>query len=117
MANIAIGDIMSRVKPYLVGGLGGAVAITIIGFSADWVVATGTMERQVQEARVAALAEVCEVNAEKHWADTGKKVAALEGYNNEEREKLAERFTPHIKDFEQISEDVTDHCEEALRPA
>jgi hypothetical protein len=51
------------IKPAAWGAVGGAVAIAIIGFSADWVVTSGTAaemaEMQSDEAVLAALTPVC----------------------------------------------------------
>lgn len=104
-------------KPHLIGGVIGAIAVTVLGFSMDWVVSTGNMEQQVREARVNLLAQVCEVNAEAHWVDSGNELAALEGWDNEDRKNLASQFTPDIEGISAISEDVTDECDDALRPA
>jgi len=51
------------VKPAVWGGIVGAVAIAIIGFSASWVVTSGTAneqaERLAQQAVIAAMTPVC----------------------------------------------------------
>ena len=51
------------VKPAVWGGIVGAVVITIIGFSADWVVTSGAAneqaERQANQAVITALTPVC----------------------------------------------------------
>lgn len=51
------------IKPALWGAVGGAAVITIIGFSADWVVTSGSAEQmtrtEVDKAVVAALTPVC----------------------------------------------------------
>lgn len=111
-----IKETLASLKPHLVGGAVGAVAITIVGFSADWVVSTDKMESKVEEARVSALTEVCALNAERHWKETGHKLAALEGWDNKDRERLAKEFTPEIGSIDKITEDIRDQCEDALRP-
>ena len=51
------------VKPAVWGGIVGAVVIVIIGFSASWVVTSGTAneqaERRAQQAVIAAMTPVC----------------------------------------------------------
>ena len=51
------------IKPTVWGAVGGAVVITIVGFSADWVVTSGSAaemaEKQSDEAVLAALTPVC----------------------------------------------------------
>lgn len=51
------------VKPGITGAICGAVVITIIGFSADWVVTSGTAsqmaETEAESAVLAALAPIC----------------------------------------------------------
>ena len=51
------------VKPAVWGGIVGAVVIAIIGFSASWVVTSGTAneqaERRAQQAVIAAMTPVC----------------------------------------------------------
>ncbi len=51
------------VKPAVWGGIVGAVVIAIIGFSANWVVTSGTAneqaERRAQQAVIAAMMPVC----------------------------------------------------------
>ncbi len=51
------------VKPAVWGGIVGAVVIAIIGFSANWVVTSGTAneqaERRAQQAVIAAMTPVC----------------------------------------------------------
>jgi hypothetical protein len=41
-------DISTRIMPALMGGLAGAIAITIIGFSSDLVVTKGDAMRQAE---------------------------------------------------------------------
>ncbi|MQA67271.1 MAG: hypothetical protein GEU76_15440 [Alphaproteobacteria bacterium] len=56
-------EIPKWIKPAVWGGIVGAVLITIIGFSADWVVTTGTAdtqaERRAEQAVVASLTPIC----------------------------------------------------------
>ena len=56
-------NIPEWVKPAVGGGIVGAVAIAIIGFSTSWVVTSGTAneqaERRAQQAVIAAMTPVC----------------------------------------------------------
>ena len=110
-------DRIAAAKPYLFGGVIGAVAISIIGFSGGLVVSTGTMASEVQAARVAVLSEVCATGAKKHRLDAGNDMAALEGWNNDAREKLAEQFAPTVAGIDSIRSEIVNDCDNALRPA
>lgn len=61
------------IKPAAWGAVGGAIAIAIIGFSADWVVTSGTAakmaEAQSDEAVLAALTPVCVAQFQLQGAD------------------------------------------------
>ncbi|OSQ39933.1 hypothetical protein TMES_07480 [Thalassospira mesophila] len=56
-------EIPTWVKPGIVGGVIGAIVITIIGFNANWVVSTSTAaemaDDQGKEVVIAALAPIC----------------------------------------------------------
>lgn len=110
-------DRFTMLKPYFAGAVLGAVAISIVGFSANWVVATGTMESRIEQSRVAALTEICTVNAKQFWAEAGNQPAALKGWTNEQRKLLAEQFTPRTAGDSGIKRQVIRDCDNALRPA
>jgi len=113
-------DRLNALKPYVGGAVIGAIAITIVGFSADWVVTAGTLDQKVQSAKVTVLAEVCEKSAAQAWKRDGNKMAALEGWDNEEREQLAEKFAPVLADEAgkyDYRDEVVDRCDELLEPA
>lgn len=112
-----IQDMIGKAKPYVGGAVVGAIAITIVGFSANWVVTHGTMEEQVQSAKVSVLAEVCEKGAQKHWTSQGQKLAALEGWDNSDREKLAKQFTPKIPNDDAYHGEIIERCDDLLKPA
>lgn len=114
---MAIKDTYGRLKPYLAGAAIGAVAAVVIGFGSGWVVQASTMERNVHEAKVAVLAEVCQSNAVQHWRDQGREMTALRGWRNEERKQLATQFAPSLADSEAIREAVVDSCDRLLRAA
>lgn len=102
-------------KPYLIGGVLGAVALLIIEFNAGWVVAAGTHTNQLAEARLEAVATVCAMQASRYWIAEGNETAALEGWSNDKRDQLAERFTPQIKDIR--TSEITRLCGRMLKPA
>ncbi|WP_161958813.1 hypothetical protein [Ferruginivarius sediminum] len=112
-----IRDSITSLKPYALGTAVGAVGIAIIGFSADWIVTTGTMNEKVQAAKVSALAQVCETNALAHWKEQGKKASALEGWDNDAREKLAKQFAPTTAKKADYQDEIVDQCDDLLRPA
>lgn len=112
-----IGDMITSVKPYAVGAVIGAAVIAIVGFSANWVVTTGTMQDRIRETKVATLAQVCETNALAHWKEQGKEISALEGWDNDARQKLAEQFAPTIADQADYRDDIVDQCDDLLEPA
>lgn len=111
-----IGEKIESFKPAIIGAVVGAVAVTIIGFAAGWVVMSSTMEENVRETRVDALAEVCEELAREHWTAEGHDISALSGWRNEERTQLAERFTPANIGDPAIRSDVVSACDRLLRP-
>lgn len=112
-----ISDRISAAKPYVIGGVLGAAGLAIIGFSANWVVTTGTLAQQVEQAKVNILAEVCEKNAIRAWEERGQKIAALEGWGNEDREKLAQQYAPRLPNDKNWHDEVVDRCDDLLRPA
>lgn len=115
-----IKDRLTALKPYAGGAIIGAIAITIVGFSADWVVTAGTLDKKVQSAKVDVLAQVCERSAAQAWQQDGNKMTALEGWDNEHREQLAKKFAPVIapgSDTYDYRDEVVDRCDELLEPA
>ncbi|WP_143006188.1 hypothetical protein [Limimonas halophila] len=111
-----IEDAFEKAKPVIGGALGGAAVVTIAGFAAGWVVTSGTLKAEVKDARVSALATVCAQEAKAHWLDEGKKLAALDGYTNDKREKLAESFSMSVRDWN-LESSVQEHCNEELQEA
>jgi len=114
---MSIGDTIEKAKPYVGGALGGIAVAAVVGFSADWIYAAGTVETKVQNARVGALSEICEMNAEQYWTKKkDMKLAKLEGWNNDKREKLADKFAPSVPKDADYHSDVVNACDDALRP-
>lgn len=113
-----VADTLRRLKPVVGGALGGAAVLAIVAFSFDWVYTAGATERKVETAKVQTLAEVCESNAEHHWTkDENKKMAALDGWDNAHRAKLAKQFAPAVPQDAGYREQVIEACNEALEPA
>lgn len=104
-------------KPAIGGAVVGAVAMTVVGFAAGWVVMTGTMEENVRDSRVSALAEVCEEVGRDYWVAQGHEIDALSGWRNEERTQLAEQFVPATAGDAAIRKDVVSACDRLLRSA
>lgn len=102
-------------KPYLIGGVLGAIALLIIEFNAGWVVAAGTHTNELAEARLEAVATVCAMQASQHWIAEGNETAALEGWSNDKRDQLAEHFTPQIQNIR--AAEITRLCGRMLKPA
>lgn len=102
-------------KPYIVGGVLGAIVMLIVEFNAGWVVAAGTHTNELAKARLNAVASVCAVQASNHWIAEGYETAALDGWSNEDRDQLAERFTPQVEDIR--TAEITRLCGRMLKPA
>lgn len=114
----AIGRFFETAKPYLIGAGGGIVAAAIVAFSMNWIYTAGNTEEQVTQAKVAALAQVCEAKAHTYWTEQkGMKVAKLEGWGNEQREKLSKKFAPVVPNDNPFHEEVVEKCGDLLRPA
>jgi len=111
-------DVTKTLKPVLGGAVGGILVATVAAFSFNWIYTAGTLNEQVHQARVSSLAQICESNAEHYWTDEqGMKMAKLEGWGNDQRAKLANRFAPEVPNDSAYHEDVVDACGEALQPA
>lgn len=109
---------IARIKPVLAGAVGGIAVAAIVAFSLNWIHTAGAMNENVRQAKIATLAQVCESSAERHWTqDQGMKMAKLEGWDNENRSKLAKQFAPKLPNDESFREDVIEACDEALQPA
>lgn len=110
-------NVLAQAKPYIVGGIIGAVALTIVAFSAGWVVTAGSTAEQVQAARVEALAAVCSARGLASWTAKGNDLEALDGWSNDEREALATASAPKIDSLAALHDEVVDLCDDRLREA
>ncbi|WP_147274939.1 hypothetical protein [Ferruginivarius sediminum] len=81
-------------------------------------VAPRTVQQEVADAKVAALAEICERRAYHHWTvDEDRPVAKLDGWDNERRGDLAQQFVPAGIEQDGLRQPVQQACDKALRPA
>ena len=104
------------VKPGVWGGIIGAVAITIIGFSADWVVTSGSAQKMAEQkgekAVIAALTPICVAQFKSQAQPIqSTQLAALEDQSSYQRgdfiEKQGWATMPGSKE---PSDDVADAC-------
>jgi hypothetical protein len=79
-------------KPFVWGAVLGGAALTIVAFSAGWVVTTSSRDDQVLGASIDAQAQVCATLAQNHRAATGD-VTSLSGFGaRDARDSLAKAF-------------------------
>lgn len=101
-------------KPYVWGGVIGIVATLIVEFSAGWVVTTDTMREKVAAAETRVLASVCANEGRTYWTSQGRQMQALDGWDNEKRASIADRFTPEVEKVPLNR--VTQRCGDKLNP-
>jgi hypothetical protein len=80
--------------PFVAGLIGGAFAISLLGFTNGWVVTASSHNVDVKDAWVTAQASVCTSLAEAHLKAT-KNTVSLDGYQadaRKARDDLAHRF-------------------------
>ena len=80
--------------PFVLGLIGGAFAISLLGFANGWVVTASSNNAEVKDAWVNAQASVCTSLAEAHLKAT-KNTVSLDGYQadaRKARDDLARRF-------------------------
>lgn len=79
-------------KTFSWGVVIGAVVLTIVAFSADWIVTRGTQEQNVRTAWIDGQAAICATLARNHRKATND-ASELTGWSaRETREKLAKDF-------------------------
>lgn len=107
-------------KPALWGGIVGAIAIMIIGFSADWVVTASTAnqqaERKAEQAVIAALTPICVAQFKKiAKAEQATHLAALQDENAwQQSDYVEERGWATMPGSKEPNDEVADACAEAL---
>lgn len=111
------------IKPAALGVAAGAVAITIIGFSADWVVTSGSAsefaEQEADRAVLAALTPIC-VAQFKSEAMTVRKtqLAALDEESSwQQGDLVAEQGWATMPGTEAPNDEVADACADKLLEA
>ena len=105
------------IKPFIWGAVLGALAIMIVGFSANWVVSNSSKEKQVEAAWIDGQAIVCSTIAQARRVASGDK-ADISGYDAREvREKLATEATTILPDQDAADWRVVRSCADKIRDA
>jgi hypothetical protein len=108
------------IKPAGWGAVAGAVAITIIGFSADWVVTSGTATEMAQseadEAVLAALTPVCVAQFKAQSAEAREThLAALQEESSwQQPDYVEEQGWATMPGTEEVNDDLADACADKL---
>jgi hypothetical protein len=108
------------IKPAAWGAVGGAVLITIIGFSADWVVTSGSAEEmaeaEVERAVVAALTPVCvaQFRSVAEAARTTHLAALGEESSWQQPDYVEEQGWATMPGTEEPNEEVAEACADKL---
>ena len=108
------------IKPAVWGGIVGAIAIAIIGFSADWVVTSGTAnqqaERRAEQAVIAALTPVCVAQFKKiAKVEQATHLAALQEEGAwQQSDYIEEQGWATMPGSKEPNDEVADACAEAL---
>jgi hypothetical protein len=83
-------DKWAKFKPYVIGGVIGAVAVPVIGIWRGDLVTAGTHSTQLTSATVEAQAAICEALARNQAAENGVTLTGTQ--NRQARESLAREF-------------------------
>ena len=108
------------VKPGAWGAVAGAIAITIVGFSADWVVTSGAAvemaENESEEAVLAALTPVCVARFQMESADAREThLAALEAESSwQQPDYIEEHGWATMPGTEEANDEVAEACADKL---
>lgn len=107
-------------KPAIWSAIGGALAITIIGFSANWVMLTGSAhklaEEQSESAVLSALTPICVAQFQ---AEPGQmretQIAAMEKLSSwEQGEIVAKQGWATLPGSDEPNDDLAERCSERL---
>lgn len=102
------------IKTLAWGFVAGAIAIPIVGFSADWVVLKGTHNQEVRAAWIDGQAKVCASLVGTHRETTGD-VSDLYGYQGRDaRNELAKSFAIILPGKEAVDPAVISACSDML---
>lgn len=114
---MAVGDALTKTKPFVFGLVVGVAVAAIVGFSTGWVVTAGAKERAVWTAKVDRLAAICAAQATDQWQAQGGDVAALRGWDGrEKREQLVEQVATALRLEGPLARDVGSECSRRLDP-
>ncbi len=101
-------------KPFIWGAVLGGIAVTIVGFSADWVVTTGSRDQQVQSAWVDGQAGICTALVQAHRNAAGD-VTDLTLYDaRATRDEFAKTFAVALPGEAAAAPDVVKACSTML---
>lgn len=103
-----------KIKAYAVGAVAGVILAPVVAFSADWVVTTGTMNENMETAKIEQLATVCAMKAEQSWKDQASPPDLYGWDKREAREKLATEYAVVMPGQESAGEDVIDECADKI---
>ncbi|MGH6663042.1 MAG: hypothetical protein ACREB6_16005 [Rhodospirillales bacterium] len=108
------------VKPAVWGGIVGAAVITIVGFSADWIVTSGAAnkqaERRAEQAVIAALTPVCVAQFKKMAKEKqATHLAALQDESYWQRgDYIEQQGWATMPGSKEPNDEVADACAEEL---
>jgi hypothetical protein len=99
-----------KLKPFLWGVVLGGIGLTIVAFSADWVVMSSSRDDQVRTAWIDAQATICASLVQAHRTATAD-ATSLQGYAaRDARDALAKTFAIALPDQEGADPDVLRAC-------
>ena len=104
-------------KPFSWGFASGCVALTIVSFSAGWVVTSGARDHQVQTALISGQASICARLAQDHRQATGDATDLLGYQARDARDTLAKTFAVALPGQESADASVISACSDMLNKA
>lgn len=109
---------MKWLPNFLFGAIAGAVIITMLGFTNNWIVTAEKNQQQVSDAFIDAQAQVCQALAQEHLRETPEK-EKLAGYQSDVRElrdQLANEFAVALPGDKTPDALVITSCAQKLNP-
>lgn len=113
-------SIQNWIKPGIIGGIIGAIAITIIGFSTNSIVSQGTAEEMAQnagnKAMIAALAPICvaQFKSEPQQTRTTQLAALADASSYERDDFVAKQGWATMPGSQKPNNEIADACAEQL---
>jgi hypothetical protein len=104
-----------RIGHYAVGGVVGVLLAAALSFSAGWITMSRSVDARIERATVEVLASVCVYNSLAAWESDGRKLDALAGDSNRDREALVERFIPTMESAIGLENQVRSVCGNIIR--